>query len=88
MAFATGQCLSTRKSAVVEALDTLRARRPAGRDPDEVVAMLDAVPDLRPALNAASDEELVEIFRAFDLTITYDKLLRFVVLGPDRRPDR
>jgi hypothetical protein len=26
-----------------------------------------------PALNAASDEELVEIFRAFDLTITYDK---------------
>jgi hypothetical protein len=31
------------------------------------------VPDLRPALNAASDEELVEIFRAFDLTITYDK---------------
>jgi DUF971 family protein len=35
--------------------------------------MLDAVPDLRPALNAASDEELVEIFRAFDLTITYDK---------------
>jgi hypothetical protein len=35
--------------------------------------MLDAVPDLRPALNAAGEEELVEIFRAFDLTITYDK---------------
>ena len=36
--------------------------------------MLDAaVPDLRPALNAASDGKLVEIFRAFDLTITYDK---------------
>ncbi len=31
------------------------------------------MPDLRPALNAASEEELVEIFRAFDLTITYDK---------------
>jgi hypothetical protein len=30
-------------------------------------------PDLRPALKAASEEELVEIFRAFDLTITYDK---------------
>jgi hypothetical protein len=27
-----------------------------------------------PARNAASDHELVEIFRAFDLTITYDKL--------------
>ncbi len=35
--------------------------------------MLDAVPDLRPALNAASEAELVEIFRAFDLTITYDE---------------
>jgi hypothetical protein len=42
------------------------------REP-EIVAMLDAVPDLRPALNGASEEELVEIFRAFDLTITYDK---------------
>jgi hypothetical protein len=65
--------LSTRKSAVADALDALRAKRPAGHHPDEIVAMLDAVPDLRPALNAASDEELVEIFRAFDLTITYDK---------------
>jgi hypothetical protein len=35
--------------------------------------MLDALPDLRPALNAASDGELVESFRAFDLTIAYDK---------------
>jgi hypothetical protein len=44
--------------------------RPAGHHPDEIMTMLDAVPDLRPALNAPSDEELVEIFRAFDLTIT------------------
>jgi hypothetical protein len=35
--------------------------------------MLDAVPGLRPTLNAASEEELVEIFRPFDLTITYDE---------------
>jgi hypothetical protein len=63
--------LSARKSAVADALDALRAKRPAGHHPDEIVAMLDA--DLRPALNAASEEELVEIFRAFDLTITYDK---------------
>jgi hypothetical protein len=64
--------LSTRKSAVADALDALRAKRPAGH-PDEIVAMLDAVPDLRPALNTASDNELAKIFRAFDLTITYDK---------------
>jgi hypothetical protein len=65
--------LSAQKSAVADALDALRAKRPAGHHPDEMVAMLDAVPNLRPALNAASEEELVEIFRAFDLTITYDK---------------
>jgi hypothetical protein len=35
--------------------------------------MLDTLPDLRSALDAASDEKLVKIFRAFDLTITYDK---------------
>jgi hypothetical protein len=53
--------------------------------------MLDAVPDLRPALNAASDEELVEIFRAFDLTITYDKhgqrLRLTATITPELLPD-
>jgi len=78
--------LSTRKSAVADALDALRAKRPAGHHPDEIVAMLDAVPDLRPALKAASDEELVEIFRAFDLTITYDKAERRLHLAARSRP--
>jgi hypothetical protein len=35
--------------------------------------MLDAVPDLRPTIEKATDEELAEIFKAFDLRITYDK---------------
>jgi site-specific DNA recombinase len=65
--------LSTRKAAVTGALDALRAKRPDGHHPDEIVAMLDTVPDLRNALTTADDEELAEIFRAFDLTITYDK---------------
>jgi site-specific DNA recombinase len=65
--------LSTRKAAVADALDALRAKRPAGHHPDEIVAMLDTVPDLRHALKTADDEELAEIFRAFDVTITYDK---------------
>jgi hypothetical protein len=34
--------LSTRKSAVADALDALRANRPAGHHPDEIVAMLNA----------------------------------------------
>jgi hypothetical protein len=35
--------------------------------------MLDAVPDLRQTLKTADDDELAEIFRAFDVRITYDK---------------
>jgi hypothetical protein len=35
--------------------------------------MLDAVPDLRPTMERATDEELAEIFKAFDVRITYDK---------------
>jgi hypothetical protein len=42
--------LSTRKSAVADALDALRAKRPAGHHLDEIVAMLDAVPELLPVL--------------------------------------
>jgi hypothetical protein len=35
--------------------------------------MLDAVPDLRQTLRTAHDDKLAEIFRAFDVAITYDK---------------
>jgi hypothetical protein len=35
--------------------------------------MLDAVPDLRPTIETAIEEELAELFRALDLRITYDK---------------
>jgi hypothetical protein len=35
--------------------------------------MLDAVPDLRSTIEKATDEELAEIFKAFDVRITYDK---------------
>jgi hypothetical protein len=44
----------------VQASARYRAKRPAGHHPDEIVAMLDAVPALRPALNAASKKERVE----------------------------
>jgi len=49
--------------------------------------MLDAVPDLRPALNAASEEELVEIVRAFDLTITYDEHEQRLYLAAASTPE-
>ena len=65
--------LSTRKSAATDAIKNLQVERPAGHDPDEVAAMLDAIPDLREALTDASATQLAEIFSAFDVTITYDK---------------
>jgi hypothetical protein len=39
----------------------------------EVLAMLDTVPDLRPTIATATEEELAEIFRTFDVEIAYDK---------------
>jgi hypothetical protein len=62
--------LSTQKAAIA---DALAAKRPADHHPDEIVAMLDAVPDLRPTIETATEEELAEIFRTFDVRITYDK---------------
>jgi hypothetical protein len=49
------------------------ARRPDGTRPDELQAMLDAIPDLRPALRAAAPDELADRFDAFDITAIYDK---------------
>ncbi|MHB1539398.1 MAG: recombinase family protein [Solirubrobacteraceae bacterium] len=65
--------LSARRRAVTDAIDTLKAERPTGRRPDDILAMLDAVPDLRPTLSNATDAELADLFDAFDATITYDK---------------
>ena len=61
--------LSARKSGVTTAIDALKAKRPAGHHPDEIAAMLDAVPDLLKALKTASDEQLADIFGAFDVTV-------------------
>jgi hypothetical protein len=60
--------LSTRKAAITDAIEALKGKRP-GHHPDEIVAMLDAVPDLRPTIATATDEQLAEIFRAFDVSI-------------------
>ncbi|HEV2922503.1 MAG TPA: hypothetical protein VGW98_00575 [Solirubrobacteraceae bacterium] len=46
------------------------------RVPVTIEAMLDAVPDLRPAVETATGEELAAILGAFDVTITHDKASR------------
>jgi hypothetical protein len=53
--------------------------------------MLDAIPDMREALTTASQAQLAEIFRAFDVTITYDKanerLNLAATIAPELLPD-
>jgi DNA repair exonuclease SbcCD ATPase subunit len=79
--------LSARKSAVTDRISTLKAERPAGHDPEEVAAMLDAIPDLSETLATASPQKLAEIFKAFDVTITYDKTNERLNLGATITPE-
>jgi hypothetical protein len=40
---------------------------------DEIEAILAGLPDLRDVLEEAEPEELIDVFDAFDLAVTYDK---------------
>jgi hypothetical protein len=61
--------LSTQKAAIADALDALAAKRPASHHPTK--SWRCSTPCL--TFEKAADEELVEIFKAFDARITYDK---------------
>jgi len=65
--------LSAHRESIEEAIVARRAKRPAGSHPDEIVAMLDAIPDMRDEFARAEAAELTKIFDAFDVTVTYDK---------------
>ena len=74
--------LSARREAVAHALDRLDAEHPdRSRQAEEIEEMLAKVPDLRPALASASDEELAEILEAFDVMAIYDKPNRTLELS-------
>jgi hypothetical protein len=51
----------------------LDARRPDGIRPDEIEAMLDAIPDLHPTLRAAAPTSSPTSSTPFDVTAVYDK---------------
>jgi hypothetical protein len=70
----SGSRLTSRRASVDDAIGTIEARRPNGAHRKEIVAMLDAVPDLRPKLRDGTPKELADIFEAFDVSATYDKL--------------
>jgi len=78
--------LSTRRASVEEAIRDLEVRRPGAR-PDEIEAMLAAVPDLRPSLKTASPEDLADLLEAFDVTAVYDKSGRTLELRATVMPE-
>jgi hypothetical protein len=59
--------LSGRRNAIDERTRQLKAAQPAGATAEEIEALLDSVPDLRPIMQQASPDELTELFAAFDL---------------------
>jgi site-specific DNA recombinase len=79
--------LSARREAAAEAIAALEAERPDGSRPAEIEAMLAAVPDLRPALRSASEEELAEILERFEVEAVYDKARRTLELAATITPE-
>jgi site-specific DNA recombinase len=65
--------LSARRTTITDSLKTLEASRPTGARPEEIEAMLDAVPDLRSALPDYNPEDLAELFDALQVEVTFDK---------------
>jgi hypothetical protein len=63
--------LAARQSAIEDAIATLQAARPQGSHPDQVAAMLEAIPDMRDVPREASESELMRVFDAFNVTATY-----------------
>ena len=49
--------------------------------------MLEPLPDLRKALKTASDEQLADIFGAFDVTISYNKTAQQLDLAATITPE-
>jgi site-specific DNA recombinase len=79
--------LSARRKAVEEAIAALRAKRPEGGHPDEIAAMLDAIPDMRQALREANEGELIEVFDALDVCATYTKSTHQLELAATVTPE-
>ena len=65
--------LSAQGDSVAAAMAELESQRPEGPSPEEIEAMLSAIPDLSKALAGAESEELIELLDAFDVEISYDK---------------
>jgi hypothetical protein len=65
--------LSGQADVIAAEIAGLDAARPEEPRPEEIEALLAAVPDLREALAQAEGEELIELLDAFDVAVSYDK---------------
>jgi hypothetical protein len=72
--------LHNRKTQLQEALTAAEAEEPAKPAP-ELADILETLPDLRPALESYSEEELADLFDAFDLEARYNHLEKTVALS-------
>jgi hypothetical protein len=79
--------LSARRDAIDERVRQVKATRPTVPTAQEIEALLDAVPDLRPVMQEAPPAELSELFAAFGLTATYDKSHSALRLAATLSPD-
>ncbi len=79
--------ITSRHAAVQEAIDNLKGAKPVGIRPDEIEAMLQAIPDLRPTLRSADAAELAEICEVFQITAVYDKAERTIELSATILPE-
>jgi len=79
--------ISARQAGVQEAISNIKVTRPTGIRPDEIEAMLQAIPDMRPTLQSADAAELAEICEAFRITVIYDKPNQTIELSAAILPD-
>lgn len=73
--------LGGKANAIAAEIAELEAARPEDPRPEEIEALLTGVPDLREALTQAEGEELIELFDAFDVGVSYDKPARALELS-------
>ena len=79
--------LSSRYAAVEDALKAIKRKRPTGAHPDEILALLDAIPDLRPILQSAKPNDLADIYEAFQISAVYNKPNNTLEISAVVRPD-
>jgi site-specific DNA recombinase len=78
--------LTARQGAVSERMQELRQKPRDEPSAEEIEALLDSVPDLRPVMRKASADQLAELFAAFDVSATYDKHGRALRLSATLNP--